>query len=42
MHRSYIVNLEHIELIDDDTIIMKSFQIPIGKTFKSEVSKFLK
>ena len=28
VHRSYIVNLEHIELIDDDTIIMKN-TIPI-------------
>lgn len=42
VHRSYIVNLEHIELIDDDTIIMNGYQIPIGKTYKSEVSKFLK
>jgi DNA-binding LytR/AlgR family response regulator len=42
VHRSYVVNMQHIELVDDDTIFMKEHQIPIGKTFKSEVSKLLK
>jgi len=42
VHRSYVVNMQHIELVDDDTIIIKEHQIPIGKTYKSIVSQLLK
>lgn len=42
VHRSYAINMQHIELIDDNTIFIKEHQIPIGKTYKSTVSKLLK
>ena len=36
IHRSYIVNLQQIERIEDDIVIIGSFKIPIGKTYKEE------
>lgn len=34
VHRSFIVNIKHINAIEDNFIIMKERQIPIGKTYR--------
>jgi DNA-binding LytR/AlgR family response regulator len=43
VHRTFLVNLQYIDYIDDGMIVLNNAQqIPIGKTFKNEVLKFLK
>jgi len=43
VHRSYLVNLQHIDYIDDGVVVLNNaVQIPIGRTFKNEVQKFLR
>jgi two-component system LytT family response regulator len=43
VHRTYLVNLQHIDYVDDGMVILNNTkQIPIGKTFKNEVLKILK
>ena len=37
VHRSYIVRLDKIEEIEDDSISFGKKIIPIGKTYKQEV-----
>ena len=37
VHRSFIVNLNHIESIEDNFIILLNKQIPIGKTYKEQL-----
>lgn len=37
VHRSYIVNLNHIEAIEDNFIVIGKKNIPIGKTHRSEL-----
>lgn len=37
VHRSYIIRMDKIEEIEDDCIAFNKKQIPIGKTYKSEV-----
>lgn len=34
IHRSYIVNLDMIDFIEGDTIVVKGYKLPIGKTYK--------
>lgn len=36
IHRSYLVNVQHIEAIEDDTIYMGQERIPIGKSFRDD------
>jgi DNA-binding LytR/AlgR family response regulator len=43
VHRTFLVNLQYVDYIDDGMIVLNNAQqIPIGKTFKNEVLKFLK
>ena len=39
VHKSFIVARKHINEIEGNTILIKAFTIPIGKTFKGNVSK---
>lgn len=41
VHRSYIVNLDHIDAIEDNYIQIKNKNIPIGKTHKEELMRRL-
>lgn len=41
VHRSYIVNIGHIEAIEDNYIIILNKDIPIGKTYREELMKRL-
>jgi len=41
VHRSYIVPLRKIKTIYNKTIQVDDFVIPIGETYKEEISKFL-
>lgn len=43
VHRTFVVSLQHIDYVDDGMIILNNAkQIPIGKTYKNEVLKFLR
>lgn len=37
VHRSYIVNLAHLEAIEDNLIILEDFKVPISRQFKNEL-----
>jgi len=41
VHRSYIINMQQIDLVENDTINIKSNDIPIGKTFRGAFQKIL-
>lgn len=41
VHRSFIIRIDAIEDIEDDTITMGAKLIPIGKTYKSQIYKRL-
>jgi DNA-binding LytR/AlgR family response regulator len=41
VHRSYIIQIDAIEDIEDDSIAIGKKLIPIGKTYKSAVYKRL-
>lgn len=36
VHRSYIINVEHIETIQDVQVVVKKQAIPIGRSYRSE------
>ena len=36
VHRSFIVNLHHMDAFDDEQIKIGKHQIPIGRTYKDE------
>jgi two-component system response regulator LytT len=42
VHRSYIINIEKIQGIEDDNIIIDGKSIPIGKTYRSDIMKLIK
>jgi DNA-binding LytR/AlgR family response regulator len=37
VHRSFIVNLKLIELLESNALIVKKKKIPIGKNYKDEL-----
>ncbi|MCB0643027.1 MAG: LytTR family transcriptional regulator, partial [Phaeodactylibacter sp.] len=39
IHRSFIINLQAIESIEDDVVRIGKFNIPVGKTYKEEFMK---
>ena len=41
VHKSYIVNLEHIEFIERNRIVIESEYIPIGATYKEAFLKLI-
>lgn len=41
VHRSYIVNVEHINAIEDNYILISDKNIPIGKTYREDLMKRL-
>ncbi len=41
VHRSYIVNIDKIEAIEESDLIVNDKRIPIGKTYKDDLMKRL-
>ena len=39
VHRSYIVNVDFLEQIENETLIVNGLQIPIGETYKKDLMK---
>jgi len=42
VHRSYAVNLDHIDAINADSLTITQIEIPIGKTFRDELLKAIR
>jgi DNA-binding LytR/AlgR family response regulator len=41
VHRSYIVNIDKIEAIEENELIIKDVRVPVGKTYKDDLMKRL-
>ena len=41
VHRSFLINMQQIDLVENDTIKIKGSEIPIGKTFRPAFQKVL-
>ncbi len=42
VHRSYAVNLQHVQTINSEFLVVNNFQIPIGKGYRDELLTQLK
>jgi two-component system, LytTR family, response regulator LytT len=42
IHRSYVVNLDHIQTINTENIVVNNVTLPIGKTFRSDLLSHIK
>jgi two-component system LytT family response regulator len=42
VHRSYIINFDHVDLIDNDEVRIKDSRIPIGDVYRDGLFKVLK
>jgi two-component system, LytTR family, response regulator len=42
IHKSYIINLSHLKSIEGNRIWIKSFEVPIGETYKKKLMAVLK
>ena len=42
IHRSYVVNIENINSIDNDYVFVGDINLPISRSYKEEVSKVLR
>lgn len=41
IHRSYAINLEHIQSVHADYVLINGIQLPVGKTYRNEMLKRL-
>jgi len=41
IHKSYIISLKHIDVIEKHQVIIKNRSIPIGQTFRGDLSKII-
>jgi two-component system, LytTR family, response regulator len=41
VHRSFLINMQQIDLVENDTIKIKGSEIPIGKTYRPAFQKVL-
>ena len=41
VHRSYIISLDKVEIVDENTVLIKEKIIPIGKSYKEAFMKKL-
>ena len=41
IHRSYVVNLEHIQSVHSEYVIVNGITLPVGKSFRSDLLKRL-
>lgn len=42
IHRSYVINLDHIQTINSENVIINNKELPIGKTYRDELLGKLK
>lgn len=42
VHRSYAINIQHLETIETEMLIVNQAEVPIGKTYKDELLKRLR
>ncbi len=42
IHKSYIINFDHVDLIESDEVRIKDSRIPIGDTYRDSLFKVLK
>jgi two-component system, LytTR family, response regulator LytT len=42
IHRSYVINLDHIQTINTDNIVVNGVSLPIGKTFRDDLLSHIK
>ena len=42
VHKSYIINFDHVDLIDNDEVRIKDSRIPIGDVYKDSLFRVLK
>jgi two-component system, LytTR family, response regulator LytT len=42
IHRSFVVNLEHVQTINAENVIINGVSLPIGRTFKEELLNIVK
>ena len=41
LHRGYIINLDHLENIDNDNVVVGGNEIPIGKKYREQLLKLV-
>lgn len=41
IHKSYVVNLKHVTKVKSGTLLMGDLEVPLGRTFKSDLMKAL-
>ena len=41
VHKSFAVNLDHVDSISADSLLIKNIEIPIGRTYKDDLMRFL-
>lgn len=39
VHRSYLVNMDKVDAIEEDDILIGSARIPVGKTYRDKLMK---
>jgi len=42
VHKSYIINFDHVDLIDNDEVRIKDSRFPIGDVYRDGLFKVLK
>jgi two-component system, LytTR family, response regulator LytT len=42
IHRSYVINLDHIQTINTENIVVNNVTLPIGKTFRNDLLSHIK
>jgi DNA-binding LytR/AlgR family response regulator len=42
VHRSYIVNLQHVEVIEDDALVVDKHRIPVTDSYREGLLRALK
>jgi two-component system, LytTR family, response regulator LytT len=42
IHRSYVINLDHIQTINTENIVVNGITLPIGKTFRDDLLSHIK
>jgi two-component system, LytTR family, response regulator LytT len=42
IHRSFVINLDHIQTINTENIVVNGIELPIGKTFRDDLLSHIK
>jgi len=42
VHRSYVVNLRHVEVVEDDAVVVASRRIPVAEGYRDELIRALR